>query len=241
MKFLSSTALTYNLSTGLKNAAAIIPKIINNVHFVVNEQCHQYSECAAYLPFIAANKPVINIEYNSGLACPKNLGTDDKGFTVLEKNLSLDVAVKICKQPPGEAFVVVSSTSVATSKVQTSSSSSSKITTSATPVKTSSSSSSSLKTSTTTTSNGRPGASQTPYYKSSATSIVVSPVTTPYVQPTTNSATSYTRRPKFTKSRAACPNTYESDSDSDSDSDSSDSSDSDSSDSSDSSSDSDDD
>lgn len=42
----------------------------------VNEQCHQYGECAALQPFTAAGKPVLNAEYSGKQAaiCPSALG-----------------------------------------------------------------------------------------------------------------------------------------------------------------------
>jgi hypothetical protein len=33
----------------------------------VDEQCNEYSECAAFQPYLAANKPVLNAEYSSSL------------------------------------------------------------------------------------------------------------------------------------------------------------------------------
>ncbi|KAH8699988.1 glycoside hydrolase superfamily [Ilyonectria robusta] len=65
VKFLSEEAAQYNMSTGLKNAGGIIDKVIDYVHFSVNEQCIEYSECETFSKFIDANKPVFNIEYPS--------------------------------------------------------------------------------------------------------------------------------------------------------------------------------
>ncbi|CRK15894.1 hypothetical protein BN1723_017445, partial [Verticillium longisporum] len=51
------------MSTGLKNAGSIIPDVLEDVHFSVNEQCVQFSECETFAPFIKDNKPVFHIEY----------------------------------------------------------------------------------------------------------------------------------------------------------------------------------
>ncbi|KAK7429650.1 hypothetical protein QQZ08_003845 [Neonectria magnoliae] len=63
IKFLSAEAAQYNMSTGLKNAGDIIDDVLDHVHFSVNEQCIQYGECETFAAFIAADKPVFNIEY----------------------------------------------------------------------------------------------------------------------------------------------------------------------------------
>ena len=39
------------------------PEGLPPADFAVNEQCHEFDECAALSPFIAANKPVFNAEY----------------------------------------------------------------------------------------------------------------------------------------------------------------------------------
>ncbi len=71
---------------GLKNAIEIIPDVIGSVQFAVNEQCHQYNECAAYKPFKAANKAVFNIEYQSR-DCSSPAGTQ---LSTVFKPMALD-------------------------------------------------------------------------------------------------------------------------------------------------------
>ncbi|CEJ94908.1 hypothetical protein VHEMI10415 [[Torrubiella] hemipterigena] len=66
--WLAAEASKYNMATGLKNAAAVIPKVIDHIQFSVNEQCVEQNECDSYRPFIDAGKPVFNIEY------PKSAG-----------------------------------------------------------------------------------------------------------------------------------------------------------------------
>jgi hypothetical protein len=104
MTFLSSTAHSYNLSIGLKNALDILPSLSGQVQFAVNEQCVQYKECSSYAPMIQGGKPVFHIEYVNGdkqgtdTASKSELNSacsDSKLNTVL-KNLNLDGWVEYC-------------------------------------------------------------------------------------------------------------------------------------------------
>ncbi|KAF9735093.1 endo alpha-1,4 polygalactosaminidase precursor [Paraphaeosphaeria minitans] len=82
VKFLASTAAANNLAIGLKNALDLIPDVVDVVQFAVNEQCHDYDECAKYKPLTEANKAVFNIEYG-GNACSSPAGVD---LSILIKN-----------------------------------------------------------------------------------------------------------------------------------------------------------
>jgi hypothetical protein len=103
MTFLATEAASYNMSTGLKNAAAIIPAVLPLVAFSVNEQCAQYAECASFHPFIEAGKPVFHIEYPDG--APKVSDTKKSelcsadgagGFSTVIKKMNLDGWVEYC-------------------------------------------------------------------------------------------------------------------------------------------------
>jgi hypothetical protein len=67
LKAMSSYAATLGLSTGLKNAQEILPQVMNDVQFAVNEQCvtqtDRTTKCTEYNDFLAAGKPVLHIEY----------------------------------------------------------------------------------------------------------------------------------------------------------------------------------
>ena len=65
IKFLSAEARSRGMGLALKNSLEIVPDVINDVDFAVNEQCIQYDECNAYEPFWALPTPlsVFNIEY----------------------------------------------------------------------------------------------------------------------------------------------------------------------------------
>jgi len=43
-----------------------IPDLIPHFDWALNEECFQFNECEALLPFIAAGKPVFNVEYAQG-------------------------------------------------------------------------------------------------------------------------------------------------------------------------------
>lgn len=62
-RFLATAARERGLLIGLKNALELIPDLVDDVDFAVNEQCHEYDECDVYAPFVAQRKPVFNAEY----------------------------------------------------------------------------------------------------------------------------------------------------------------------------------
>lgn len=59
----------------MKNALDIIPDVLANVQFAVNEQCHEQDECPRYKPFTEKNKAVFQIEYG-GNNCTEPAGVD---------------------------------------------------------------------------------------------------------------------------------------------------------------------
>lgn len=62
-RFLAAEAHARGLGVGLKNDLDQIPELVAYFDFAVNEQCHEYDECDALQPFVAAGKPVFNAEY----------------------------------------------------------------------------------------------------------------------------------------------------------------------------------
>ena len=112
MQYLSSLTTPLNLTLGLKNAGDIIPAVLPIVHFSVNEQCVDESECDTFHPFIAAGKPVFHIEYPDGAGAADGLkknvvhkycsgqgdakGSD--GFSTVLKNMDLDGWVEYCDE-----------------------------------------------------------------------------------------------------------------------------------------------
>lgn len=62
-RFLAEAAHQRGLLIGLKNGLDQIPDLVDRYDFAINEECHEHDECAAYGPFLAAAKPVLNAEY----------------------------------------------------------------------------------------------------------------------------------------------------------------------------------
>jgi hypothetical protein len=64
-KWLATEAHSRGLGVGLKNALDLIPQLLNDFDFAVNEQCYAYSvECSSYeTTFLSQNKAVFNQEY----------------------------------------------------------------------------------------------------------------------------------------------------------------------------------
>lgn len=73
--FLATEAHARGLSVGLKNALDLIPELVDAFDFQINEQCREYDECDLLAPFIAAGKPVFNIEYNTIYDDPEEFKT----------------------------------------------------------------------------------------------------------------------------------------------------------------------
>jgi hypothetical protein len=84
------------LSAALKNDLGQVKALLPYFDYAVNEQCFQYKECSLLLPFIAAGKPVFEVEYQLAPAkfCPK---ANALGFNSLRKNLSLDAYRVACR------------------------------------------------------------------------------------------------------------------------------------------------
>ncbi|KAK9234179.1 glycoside hydrolase superfamily [Lipomyces kononenkoae] len=108
VNFLANATHSRNMSLGLKNAGAIIPKVIDNMQWSVNEQCVAYDECDIYAAFTRAGKPVFHIEYPKGdntndnkpvTTAQKNAvcnNFDARNFSTVIKNMDLDNWVETC-------------------------------------------------------------------------------------------------------------------------------------------------
>ncbi|MBP2473405.1 hypothetical protein JOF53_002277 [Crossiella equi] len=83
------------LSIGLKNALGLVPQLVGDFDFAVNEQCAEYDECAKLTPFIQAGKAVLHAEYD--LTPDRYCGTTRRlGLSSIHKNLNLDAARRTC-------------------------------------------------------------------------------------------------------------------------------------------------
>lgn len=108
MSFLSQAAHGRNLSLGLKNAGAIVPRVLSQMQWSVQEQCVQYDECEEFRPFIEQGKPVFHVEYPKGDNQNNNLlvstsskdractNQDATGFSTIIKNMNLDNWIESC-------------------------------------------------------------------------------------------------------------------------------------------------
>ncbi|KAL4950899.1 glycoside hydrolase superfamily, partial [Aspergillus filifer] len=89
LTWLSSESHARGLAIGLKNAGSILPRLVGDMQFSVNEQCTQYDECDVYMPFVRQGKPVFQIEY------PKGDESDEENISVARK-------VEVCEGFQGE-------------------------------------------------------------------------------------------------------------------------------------------
>ncbi|KAL4958683.1 endo alpha-1,4 polygalactosaminidase [Aspergillus stella-maris] len=108
LSWLSSEAHSRGLAIGLKNAGSILPRLVGDMEFSVNEQCTEYNECDVYMPFVRQGKPVFQIEYPKGdysdevdISVARKTevceGYQGEGmFSTLIKNMDLREWVQVC-------------------------------------------------------------------------------------------------------------------------------------------------
>jgi hypothetical protein len=86
--FLANQAHRRGMSAVLKNDLGQIPRLLPYFDFALNEQCHQYRECAALNAFVNAGKAVFGVEYSLSKPafCPS---ADASNFNFLKKRLAL--------------------------------------------------------------------------------------------------------------------------------------------------------
>lgn len=83
------------MAIGLKNSPDIVANVLPIVQFSINEECAKNQECQQYNGFIAAGKPVFNIEYiEDDAQCALNISAENTNFSTVVKNLNLDGMVK---------------------------------------------------------------------------------------------------------------------------------------------------
>jgi hypothetical protein len=83
------------MAVGLKNDPEQAAELVGDVDFAVVEQCAEYDECEAFVPFVRQGKPVFHIEYGlrTDQFCPE---TSALGFSSLRKRLELDAWREPC-------------------------------------------------------------------------------------------------------------------------------------------------
>jgi len=89
-EYIAAEAHARGLSVGLKNALDIIPELVDDFDWALNEQCAQYKECALLEPFIAADKAVFQAEYKRKRKAQKCRDAATRGFDLVFYPLSLN-------------------------------------------------------------------------------------------------------------------------------------------------------
>ena len=86
---LADAAHSRGLGVGLKNDLDQVSQLLPSFDFSIDEQCAQYKECDALSPFVAAGKPVFEIEYKlkTSRFCAQAAAL---GFAAMRKHLALN-------------------------------------------------------------------------------------------------------------------------------------------------------
>jgi hypothetical protein len=95
-QWLAQNAHERGLAIGLKNDLNQITELAPYFDFAINEQCAYYKECNLLSPFIAANKPVFQIEYqgNKSKVCA---AANALNFDALYKRVDLKAWRYACR------------------------------------------------------------------------------------------------------------------------------------------------
>jgi hypothetical protein len=100
-RLIASEAHARGLAVGLKNGGQQVPELVDAYDFALNEECHEYEECADFAPFVAAGKAVFNVEYRDSdgdardlarSVCPR---ANAAGLRTLILPLDLDDAFRV--------------------------------------------------------------------------------------------------------------------------------------------------
>jgi len=94
--WLATEAHRRGLSVGLKNNLEQVIELEPYFDWALNEQCNQYDECDALLPFIESGKAVFGVEYTGDAQryCPEMNARD---YDWLTKNKDLDASRTPCR------------------------------------------------------------------------------------------------------------------------------------------------
>ena len=93
--WLARAATNRGLQPGLKNALGLIPDLVDDFGWALNEQCVQYRECKRYQPFVAAGKAVFVLEYQVSVDRMCSV-TQPLGLVAQKKRLSLSAWRRTC-------------------------------------------------------------------------------------------------------------------------------------------------
>jgi hypothetical protein len=101
VRFLATEAHARNLSIGLRNSPGLVNDTVDIMQWQMNENCELFESCAAYRPYLDANKPVFHIVYPAaevGRAMKVRYcnTADTQGFSTILKNVMLDSWLDAC-------------------------------------------------------------------------------------------------------------------------------------------------
>ncbi|HEY7617397.1 MAG TPA: endo alpha-1,4 polygalactosaminidase, partial [Terriglobales bacterium] len=95
-KWIATTVHSLGMSVALKNDLEQVADLLPHFDFAINEQCFQFNECDALTSFIAANKAVFEVEYNTDTSqfCPE---ANAMNFNALKKEEDLTATRVACR------------------------------------------------------------------------------------------------------------------------------------------------
>jgi hypothetical protein len=92
-RWIAGLAHSRGMSVALKNDVEQVGALEPSFDFAVNEQCVEFDECEALMPFIRAGKAVLHVEYGLAQFCAK---TQVLGFSSMRKPQDLGPAREPC-------------------------------------------------------------------------------------------------------------------------------------------------
>ncbi|GAC1456327.1 MAG: endo alpha-1,4 polygalactosaminidase [Ktedonobacterales bacterium] len=94
--FLANAAHQRGLAAALKNDLDQVSALLPYFDWALSEQCYEYHECAALVPFVRAGKAVMEVEYHLAPAqfCPQ---ANASNFNALQKRLDLGTFRVACR------------------------------------------------------------------------------------------------------------------------------------------------
>ncbi len=104
-RFIANEAHQRGLAVALKNDLDQIPQLVDYFDLSVNEQCHEFDECALLEPFTDSGKPVFNAEYAEPFVNDSTArqtlcaAAVDKGIQTLVLPLDLDDSFRFTCDP----------------------------------------------------------------------------------------------------------------------------------------------
>lgn len=95
VRFLTRAAHERGLAVGLKNALELVPRLVDEVDFAVNESCAAFGECDRLAPFVERGKAVFHAEYDLPVEafCPEARAL---GLSSIRKRRTLDAWREVC-------------------------------------------------------------------------------------------------------------------------------------------------